>query len=83
MATKAPSRLIRVLVHSHQNSRGSPETVSRAASLRLATDMWLPRNCGKAVSGGTAGGTATRGTAVSAATDVRTLQVARFRGPVN
>lgn len=42
VATKAPSRLIRVLVHSHQNSRGRPETDSRAARLRLATDMWLP-----------------------------------------
>ena len=42
VATKAPSRLIRVLVHSHQNSRGSPETDSRAARLRLATDMRLP-----------------------------------------
>ncbi|GEK00171.1 hypothetical protein TNCT1_24470 [Streptomyces sp. 1-11] len=27
-----------MLVHSHQNSRGSPETVSRAARLRRATD---------------------------------------------
>jgi hypothetical protein len=37
VATKAPSRLTRVLVHSHQNSRGSPETVSRTARLARRT----------------------------------------------
>src|ERR1043165_8468319 len=37
--TKLPSRLTRVLVHSHQNSRGSPETDSVAARLSEATDM--------------------------------------------
>ncbi len=42
VATNAPSRLIRVLVHSHQNSRGIPETVSRAAALRPATDIRIP-----------------------------------------
>lgn len=42
VATNAPSRLTRVLVHSHQNSLGSPETVSRVARLSAATDMRVP-----------------------------------------
>lgn len=42
VATKAPSRLTSVLVHSHQKARGIPETVSRAARIGPATDMELP-----------------------------------------
>jgi hypothetical protein len=42
VATKAPSRLTSVLVHSHQNSRGSPATVSRVARRKAASDMGVP-----------------------------------------
>ncbi|CAM5537757.1 hypothetical protein SFUMM280S_01275 [Streptomyces fumanus] len=42
VATNAPSRLTSVLVHSHQNSRGSPETDSRTARRTPPTDMDSP-----------------------------------------
>ncbi|GLX19009.1 hypothetical protein Slala02_69930 [Streptomyces lavendulae subsp. lavendulae] len=42
VATKAPSRFTSVLAHSHQKARGSPDTLSRAARLKLAADMRIP-----------------------------------------
>lgn len=42
VATKAPSRFTSVLVQSHQNARGRPETLSLAARLRLAADIRDP-----------------------------------------
>lgn len=42
VATKAPSRFTRVLTHSHQNARGRPDTLSRAACLKLAADIRNP-----------------------------------------
>src|SRR6478609_4695638 len=38
VATNPPSRLTSVEVHSHQNSRGNPETLSFAARFSRATD---------------------------------------------
>ncbi|GAO05679.1 hypothetical protein TPA0598_01_00480 [Streptomyces lydicamycinicus] len=64
MATKAPSRLIKVLVHSHQNCRGRPETLSTAARRKpdrlvgpgVDADMTFPPSNGEAVRGRAAGG---------------------------
>ncbi len=42
VATKPPSRLTRVLVHSHQNAGGSPDRVSLSASRARTTDDMEP-----------------------------------------
>lgn len=42
VATNAPRRLTSVLVHSHQNSRGSPETLWLTARRTATTDMDPP-----------------------------------------
>ncbi|BCK69325.1 hypothetical protein Srufu_032780 [Streptomyces libani subsp. rufus] len=80
--------MIKVLVHSHQNCGGRPETLSTAARRKpdrlvgpgVDADMTFPPSNGEAVRGGAAGGWAAAGAGSAGADTEETTDVSGERG---